>query len=124
MHRCGIFFMLSGGLSMNEQVQAYIGKYPDDIIDLFMQLRAIILESAPCAPEETLWARLPSYCIGTSFVRLIPFKDHINIEAKAVLLHKDALADYKITPKGMLQLYLGQAVPCDALRRIFAETLV
>ena len=31
-----------------------------------------------------MWAKLPTYYVGESFVRLIPFKDHINIEAKAV----------------------------------------
>lgn len=39
---------------MNEQVQAYIGKYPPDVIALFRQLRQAIIDSAPCAPEETL----------------------------------------------------------------------
>lgn len=35
-------------------------------------------------------------------------KDHINIEAQAVIQHKEELACYKITPKGMLQIYLKQ----------------
>lgn len=34
-----------------------------------------------------------------------------------------ALADYKITPKGMLQIYQGQEIPAEVLKRIFAETL-
>lgn len=58
-----------------------------------------------------LWANLPSYCVGKSFVRLIEFKDHINIEAQAVISHKEELADYKITPKGMLQIYLKEDIP-------------
>ena len=58
-----------------------------------------------------------------NFVRLIPFKDHINIEAKAVSEYKDALAGYKITPKGMLQIFVKQEIPADELKQIFAETL-
>lgn len=61
--------------------------------------------------------------LGESFVRLIPFKDHINIEANAVLEYKDVLVDYKVTPKGMLQIFLKQDIPSDVLKRIFADTL-
>ena len=108
---------------MNEQVKEYLEKYPKEIIDLFHTLRKIIYESASRELEETLWAKLPSYTVGDAFVRLIPFKDHINIEARAVLQHTDELTDYKITPKGMLQLYAKQEIPVDVLKRVFAEAL-
>lgn len=108
---------------MNEQVKDYIDKYPREIIDMFHHLRQMIFDSVSCEPEETLWAKLPSYYVGESFVRLIPFKDHINIEAQAVIQHKEKLAGYKITPKGMVQIYLKQDIPCEVLKQIFAETL-
>ena len=108
---------------MNEQVKDYIGKYPSEIIEMYNNLRQIILESTSCEPEETLWAKLPSYYVGESFVRLIPFKDHINIEARSVIQHKEELAGYKITPKGMLQIYVKQDVPYEVLKQIFAEEL-
>ena len=57
-------------------------------------------------------------------MRLIPFKDHINIEAQAVIQHKEALAGYKITPKGMVQIYVKQDVPFEVLKQIFTETLI
>lgn len=107
---------------MNDQVKAYIARYPQEIIDLFCQLRQLVYDSAGCSPEEKLWARLPSYCIGDAFIRLIPFKDHINIEAKAILLHREELSGCKITPKGMLQLSPGQEFPA-ILAEIFAQTL-
>ncbi|MBQ7955689.1 MAG: DUF1801 domain-containing protein [Lachnospiraceae bacterium] len=109
---------------MNEQVKEYIGKYPSEIIDMYNNLRKAIFESVSCEPEETLWAKLPSYYVGESVVRLIPFKDHINIEAQAVIQHKEELAGYKITPKGMVQIYLKQDVPYEVLKQIFAETFV
>ncbi len=71
-----------------------------------------------------MWAKLPSYYAGESFVRLIPFKDHINIEAHAVVQHKEELTGYKITPKGMLQIYLKQGIPYEVLKQIFTETLM
>ena len=108
---------------MNTQVKAYIEKCPNEIIDLFNHLRQLIMDSVSSEPEETLWAKLPSYNVGENFVRLIPFKDHINIEAQAVIQHKEELSGYKITPKGMLQIFIDQQIPTEALMRIFTETL-
>jgi len=104
-------------------VKEYLQKYSDEIVDLFMELRSIIYESVSAEIQEMLWAKLPSYYIGESFVRLIPFKDHINVEAKAILAHREELSNYKITPKGMLQIYLKQDIPVDVLKRVLAETL-
>lgn len=108
---------------MNEQVKEYLNKYPDEIVDRFHKLRRLIFESVSREPEEILWAKLPTYNVGEAYVRLIPFKNHINIEARAVLQHTDELMDYKITPKGMLQIYIKQEMPMEILKRIFEETL-
>ena len=109
---------------MNKQVQIYIEKYPSELIDLFKTLRQLVYDSVAVDLVETLWAKLPSYYVGKAFVRLIPFKDHINIEAQAAIQHKEELAGYKITPKGMVQIYVKQDVPFEVLRQIFAETLI
>jgi len=109
---------------MNEQVEMHIKQYPAEVVDLFNLLRQLIYDSVFVELEETLWAKMPSYYAGESFVRLIPFKDHINIEAQAAIHHKEALADYKTTPKGMIQIYTGQNVPYEVLKQIFAETLI
>ena len=108
---------------MNNQIREYLEKYPSETIDMFIDLRKLIFDSVSFEPEETLWAKLPSYYVGESFVRLIPFKDHINVEAQAINQHKEELIDYKITPKGMLQIYLKQGIPDEIMRQIFAETL-
>ena len=108
---------------MNNNVKEYVDKFPDEVKELYHQLRNIIYDSAPQEVEEKLWAKLPSYYVGDSFIRLIPFKDHINIEAYAVVLYKEELNDCKITPKGMLQIYLNQTIPTDVLRQVFSKTL-
>ena len=108
---------------MNEQVREYIDKYPSEIVDMYNNIRQIIFDSVSSEPEETLWAKLPSYYVGETFVRLIPFKDHINIEANAVSEYKEVLSSYKVTPKGMLQIFLKQEIPVDVLKQIFAKTL-
>lgn len=108
---------------MNEQIKTHLEKYPQEIVNMFTALRQLIYNSVAIDVDETLWAKLPSYYNGEKVVRLIPFKDHINVEASAVIQHKDKLADYKITPKGMLQIYINQDIPNDILVQIFAETL-
>lgn len=108
---------------MDEQVRQYVEQYPSGIADMYQALRMLILDSAPAPLQEKLWARLPSYYAGKAFVRLIPFKDHINIEASAAAAHRQALTGYKMMPKGMPQIFLGQDIPADALRRIFEDTL-
>ena len=109
---------------MNEEVKNYIDKYPDTIKSIFCQLRELLLDCTRCEVEEKLWAKLPSYYVNEKFVRLIPFKDHINVEANTIAEHVDMLDGYKITPKGMLQIYLKDAVPVQALEKIFRGTLV
>lgn len=108
---------------MNEQIKTYLKKYPQEIVDMFTELRQLMYDSVNIAPDETMWAKLPSYYNGDKVVRLIPFKDHINVEASEVIQHKDKLSDYKITPKGMLQIYMEQVIPNDILKQIFVETL-
>ena len=108
---------------MNEQIKMHLEKYPQEIVDMFTALRQLIYDSVSVDVEETMWAKLPSYYNGDKFVRLIPFKDHINVEASAVIQHNDKLETYKITPKGMLQIYLKQNIPNDVLLQVFAETL-
>ena len=108
---------------MSEDIQNYMNKYSDEIKQLFVKIREQIMESTPCEAEERLWAKLPSYYVGDKFVRLIPFKDHINIEASALLSHKTELEQYKMTPKGMLQIYLNQE-PDSLLQTIFQETFM
>lgn len=108
---------------MNEKIEIHLKKYPDEISDLFLSLRELVYKSVSDTLTEDMWAGLPSFYNGEKFVRLIPFKDHINIEAKAVANHKDKLCGFKITPKGMLQIFIEQSIPTEALLGIFRETL-
>lgn len=108
---------------MDKDVQKYIEKYSDEIKALYLKLRTLVIESVSGEIEEKLWAKLPSYYVGENFVRLIPFKDHINIEAKALVKYKEKLDDYKMTPKGMLQIFVNQEIPEELLLKVFQESL-
>lgn len=58
---------------------------------MYSVLKKLIMDCAPLEPQETMWAKLLGYYVGELFIRLIPFKDHINIEARAVTDYKEAL---------------------------------
>lgn len=107
---------------MEQAILDRILPLPAEAQALFLRLRAQLLSCTPDAREQ-LWAGMPSYYRGERFVRLIPFRDHINIEAVAVMRHPGRLDGYKRTPKGMLQLFIGQPVPEDVLSDIFRDTL-
>lgn len=110
---------------MNELIKEYMNAYSVELKELYATLRELIYSSISQKQEieEKLWAKLPSYYVGNFFVRLIPFKDHINIEASAIASHREKCTGYKITPKGMLQIYIGDIIPADILKQLFAETL-
>ena len=95
-----------------------------NILNLFLcKLQSNLSELIPFFNDK-FWAKLPSFYVGEKFIRIIPFKDHINIEAEAIMEHKQQLEQFKITPKGMLQIYLNQGIPSNVLTTIFNETLI
>ena len=108
---------------MNQAIQTYLATHDAATQARFNQLYQLILESAPREIEESLWARLPTFACGKNFVRLIPFKDHINVEARAILAYRGQLAGWNITPKGMLQIGHQQEIPAALLIQIFRATL-
>jgi uncharacterized protein YdhG (YjbR/CyaY superfamily) len=107
---------------MKEDIYNYLEKFEKQTKQRFCVLYELIYESTSRNIDEKLWAKLPSFYADDNFIRIIPFKDHINIEAKAVAFHKDELSGYKITHKGMLQIFHNQPLPCEVLKIIFKES--
>jgi uncharacterized protein YdhG (YjbR/CyaY superfamily) len=107
---------------MREDIYNYLENFEEQTKQRFCLLYELIYKSTSQNIEEKLWAKLPSFYVNNNFVRLIPFKDHINVEAKAIIFHNDDLSEYKITPKGMLQVFHNQQVPCELLKVIFEDS--
>ena len=107
---------------MTQEIENYIEKYPEEVRKLFMQIRDVIFSVEGVIVEEKMWAKLPSYFYGEKFVRIIPFKDYINIEAEGLGKYKCEFEGCKFTPKGMLQIQVDQIVSFDALKKAFSET--
>ena len=38
--------------------------------------------------------------------------------------YREELRDYKITPKGMVQIYVNQNIPTEVLKKIFQRRLI
>lgn len=108
---------------MKEDILNYLETFEEETRVKFHILYELIYESTSSTINEKLWAKLPSFYVGNHFIRLIPFRDHINVEAKAVILHKEELSNYKITPRGMLQIFHYEQVPYELLKIIFKESL-
>ncbi|MBR0575167.1 hypothetical protein KCG48_02320 [Proteiniclasticum sp. BAD-10] len=107
---------------MNEQVKNRLGAYSPEIQEIFLAVRTLVLESSLEPLEELLWANLPTYRKGNRFVRIIPFRDHLNVEAARIRNYADDLTGYTLTPKGMLKIGLKEELPMTWLQRIFQET--
>ena len=108
---------------MKEEIYNYINNFGEQTRERFKILFELIYQDSTLDISEKLWAKLPSFSVGNNVVRLIPFNDHINVNAKSVIVHKDELSGYKITPKGMLQIFHNQEIPINQLRIIFDESL-
>ena len=59
---------------MIDEVQSYITKYSDEIQNLFLEVRRIVIQSVSCELEERMWAKLPSYYLGDSLLELFFLK--------------------------------------------------
>ena len=107
---------------MIQEIAQYLDKYPEEIISLFLKIREVVFSIEGISIEEKMWAKLPSYYYGGKVVRIIPFKDHINIEADGLAKHASKFEGFKFTPKGMLQIQYNQEVNFDTLKTVFLDT--
>ena len=64
---------------MKEDIYNYLDKFEEQTKKRFWELYKVIYESTSRNIDEKLWAKLPSFYVNDNFIRLIPFKDHINI---------------------------------------------
>lgn len=90
---------------MKEDIYNYLERFDEQTKQRFCMLYRLIYECTSQNIDEKLWAKLPSFYVDNNVVRLILFKDHVNIEAKVVIFH-------------------NQQIPCELLKVIFEESFV
>ena len=109
---------------MPQEIEQYLKKYPEEIVMLFSKIRDVIYSIESIIIEEKMWAKLPSYYYKEKFIRIIPFKDHINIEAEGLVRHINDFNGCKFTPKGMLQIRTNQVIDCERLNKVFSGNYI
>lgn len=64
---------------MIDEIKIKMEQYNPQIQTLFTEVMVLIKESVLIEVKEKLWAQIPSFYVEERFVRIIPFKDHINV---------------------------------------------
>ncbi len=101
----------------NKEITDYFNKYDDSKIAKLETIRTIIHENIQDI-QEKLWTKVPCFYKDKWMILIRVFDDHINFIADSVVQYKDELKDYKITPKGMLQIFDNQELPEETLKKI------
>lgn len=100
-----------------DEVTDYFAKYESDKIERLETIRTLIHENIP-EVNEKMWAKVPCFYTDKKSIVIRVFSDHINFIADTVVQYRDELLEYKITPKGMLQIYDDQELPLSILKKI------
>jgi uncharacterized protein YdhG (YjbR/CyaY superfamily) len=101
----------------NQEITEYFSKYEPYKCERLESIRSLIHDSIPDINEK-MWTKVPCFYIDKRSIVIRVFEDHINFIADTVIQYKDELSNYKITPKGMLQIYDHQELPLDTMRKI------
>lgn len=104
----------------NQEITDYFGKYEMDKVERLECIRELIHDSVPHINEK-MWTKVPCFYIDKTSIVIRVFGDHFNIFADTIVQYEGELAEYKITPKGALQIFDNQALPLKVLRKIFSD---
>ena len=102
----------------NSDVTNYFYKFSEKTSRLEEIRRLIHLEIPDV--EEKIWSGVPCFYTEGKHILIRAFDDHINFITDNVFDYKETLLDYKITPKGMLQIYDEQKLPLAELSKILS----
>ncbi|HSB00275.1 MAG TPA: DUF1801 domain-containing protein [Anaerolineales bacterium] len=101
-----------------ENIDEYIGTFPEDVKNRLQTLRQMIKEIAPEA-EEAIKYQMPTFVLHGNLVHFAAFKNHIGFypTPSGTETFKKELSPYK-TAKGSIQFPLDQPLPLPLIRRI------
>ena len=108
---------------MNDEIVNYLDSFDERVVERFYELYELIKQSTEYDVAEKLWAKLPTFSVGDNYIRLIPFKDHYNINLSSNFFKSTEFEGYKSTPKGMVQIYHNQVIPEEKLLNAFRNIM-
>ena len=103
------------------EVEKYIFSSPEDVRNILLQIRQIIMEEAPDAVEGFAY-QMPSYKTnGKPLVYFAGFKKHMGFYAtpSGHAAFSEELSEYK-QGKGSVQFPLNKPIPFDLIRQMVA----
>jgi len=94
---------------------SYIESFPEETQKLLVQLRTIIIETAPEAEEKISYG-MPGYKLNGMLVYFAGYAKHIGFYpgTDCIIAFKDELSDYK-TSKGTVQFLLNEPLPTELI---------
>lgn len=101
----------------NQEITEYFSKYEPEKIERLEAIRTLIHESIP-EINEKMWTKVPCFYTDKVSIVIRVFSDYINFIIDTVVQYKNELLEYKITPKGMLQIFDNQKLPLNTLKEI------
>lgn len=112
-------------------IDSYYEKLNDQARSMFSEVRMLLvgIDLDIC---ETLFVSHPFYYLkqyesikphSRPSIMCVYYKDHVNIFASGIKIHKSSLMMYKITAKNTLQLYYNQPLMKDLLIRVFKDSI-
>ncbi|MDR7212519.1 DUF1801 domain-containing protein [Flavobacterium piscis] len=101
-----------------ENIDEYIGGFPNDVQEILEKIRMVIQKAAPDAKEKISYA-MPAFNQNGIVVYFAAFKTHIGLYALPTghEAFKDELSEYK-SGKGSVQFPLNKPIPYDLITKI------
>ncbi|UPZ15386.1 iron chaperone [Flavobacterium humidisoli] len=101
-----------------ENIDEYIGAFPNDVQEILEKVRATIQKAAPDAKEKISYA-MPAFEQNGIVVYFAAFKNHIGLYAlpSGHEAFTEKLSKYK-SGKGSVQFPLKEAIPYDLITEI------
>lgn len=107
---------------MNDDVGAYVAKFPDQVRERLEELRSLVRELCPRAAESMSYGLIAFKLNDNPLVYLGGFKQHIGLYATPAG-HEEFAAEFAryVRGKGSVQLPLSEPLPVDLVRRVVAR---
>jgi uncharacterized protein YdhG (YjbR/CyaY superfamily) len=101
-----------------ENIDEYIGAFPNDVQEILEKIRATIQKAAPDATEKISYS-MPAFEQNGIVVYFAAYKNHIGLYAlpSGHESFKEELSKYK-SGKGSVQFPLNQPMPFELITRI------
>jgi len=101
-----------------QTIDEYIATFPENVQDILVKLRKVVLEAAPEA-DETISYGMPTFKLNGNLVHFAAYEKHIGFypTPSGIEAFKEELSQYK-GGKGSIQFPIDKPVPFDLVEKI------